>query len=288
MTHPSVKEAVVIIREDRGEPELVSYVVSGAIPLAAGASELRQFLKQKLPDYMIPTAFVFLETLPLTPNRKVDRKALPAPDQQTIQRPESPAAEPRDQLERELTALWEKVLRVHPVRPTDNFFDLGGHSFAAVRLLAGIQELTGTTLPLAILFQAATVGIPGGNPAQGCPGAVVVVACADQSKRFQAATFPGAWRRRKSAVVSTARQASWLGPAGLRPAVTRAQWQFALPPDGCQEMGSHYVREIMAVQPHGPYVLGGYCLGGIIAFEMAQQLTAQGEKVKLVVMLGHV
>ncbi len=284
MTHPSVKEAVVIIREDRGEPELVSYVVSGAIPLAAGASELRQFLKQKLPDYMIPTAFVFLETLPLTPNRKVDRKALPAPDQQTIQRPESPAAEPRDQLERELTALWEKVLRVHPVRPTDNFFDLGGHSFAAVRLLAGIQELTGTTLPLAILFQAATVEslaeiLRKDAPAPSWSSLVPISPSGSRRPLFLVHGAEGNLLLYRQLVkhLGSDQPVYGLQSQGLNGS---SPFHRTI-----QEMGSHYVREIMAVQPHGPYVLGGYCLGGIIAFEMAQQLTAQGEKVELVVML---
>ena len=118
-------------------------------------SELRQFLKAKLPEYMVPSAFVFLDALPLTPNGKVDRRALKAPDSE-LNRSVSFIA-PRDALELQLAQIWSEVLEVDWIGIQDNFFDLGGHSLLAVRLMAKIQQQFGKNLPLATLFQGATI-----------------------------------------------------------------------------------------------------------------------------------
>ena len=114
------------------------------------------FAKEKLPEYMMPAVFVLLDAMPLMPNGKVDRRALPAPDQA---RPELEKAfvAPRDALELQLTHLWEEVLGVRPIGVRDNFFELGGHSLAAVRLFALIEKRLGRRLPLATVFQGATV-----------------------------------------------------------------------------------------------------------------------------------
>ena len=282
-THSSVKEAVVIVREDSGDQELVAYVVLAVSQPAASTSDLRQILKHNLPDYMIPTAFVFLETLPLTPNRKVDRKALPAPSRQTIHRVESAGEEPRDQLERDLTALWEKVLRVHPVRRNDNFFELGGHSFAAVRLLADIQELTHTALPLATLFQAATVEtlaqiLRKDVPAPSWSSLVPINPSGSKRPLFLMHGAEGNLLLYRQLVkhLGADQPVYGLQSQGLNGS---APMHHTI-----QEMGAHYVREIAKVQPHGPYLLGGYCLGGIIALEVAQQFTTLGENVESVMM----
>ncbi|NJR57351.1 MAG: amino acid adenylation domain-containing protein [Acaryochloris sp. CRU_2_0] len=153
--HPAIQEVVVIVRGDQPDDQrLVSYIVRVA-DHSVTSGELRQFLKEKLPEYLIPSSFVFLDSFPLTPNGKVDRRALPEPGQ-TIQT-ERPFKPPRDRLELDLALLWAEILNVHPVGIQDDFFELGGHSLLAVSLMAKIQQGLGKTLPLATLFQEATV-----------------------------------------------------------------------------------------------------------------------------------
>ncbi|HEV2705170.1 MAG TPA: amino acid adenylation domain-containing protein, partial [Pyrinomonadaceae bacterium] len=153
----SVHEAVVVISEDAAEDKrLVAYVVPSSVEEAGIVGRLRESLKARLPDYMVPSAFVVLEHLPLTPHGKVDRRALPAPER-TRSTLESTYVAPRDLLELQLVNLWEEVLEVKPVGVTDDFFDIGGHSLLAVKLFALIQERLNKSLPLATLFQKGTI-----------------------------------------------------------------------------------------------------------------------------------
>src|SRR5215213_1334731 len=151
-----VKEAAVVAHEDqRGEKQLVAYVVPqpGQVPTI---SDLRDFLKDKLPDYMVPSAFVVLDTLPLTPNGKLDRLALPAPD---LARPELDTnfVAPRNALEEQLVEIWVEVLGVTWVGVHDDFFELGGHSLRATQLVARVREVFGVELPLLSLFEEPTI-----------------------------------------------------------------------------------------------------------------------------------
>jgi amino acid adenylation domain-containing protein len=152
----NIKEVVIVDREDSiGEKTLIAYLVCDTQP-APSDSSLRCALSQQLPDYMIPATFVMLDALPLNPNGKVDRKALPAPDRIRSEFAEGFVA-PRDELELQLTKTWEKVLGVHPIGVTDNFFELGGQSLTALRLFAQIEKILGKNLPLGTLFQAPTI-----------------------------------------------------------------------------------------------------------------------------------
>jgi acyl carrier protein len=154
--HPSVREAVVIAREDvPGDRRLTAYVV-GQERQAMPGGELRAYLKERLPDYMLPSAFVLLEALPLTPNGKVDRRALPAPDK-TTQEQRSAYVPPRSPLEERLAGIWAEVLRVERVGIHDNFFDLGGHSLLATQLISRLQDAFQVKLPLRSFFVAPTV-----------------------------------------------------------------------------------------------------------------------------------
>jgi aspartate racemase len=280
--HSGVAEAVVVVREDGGNQRVVAYVVPSAESDGRPA-ELRDFLKAQLPVYMVPTAYVMLEKLPLTPNGKVDRKALPPPEATTIEAPSGSGAA-RDTLEQLLAQLWKRILGVRHVGLGDDFFDLGGHSLAAVRLFSEIEKLTGKRLPLATLFQASTVGElaeilrkDGWSPNWSSlvpinPGG------------FQLPLFlvHGA----EGNVLLYRQLARYLGPDqpvyGFQSQGLNGDGGFHT---SIEEMASHYVRELVALQPSGPYRLGGYCLGGAIALEMAQQLQAQGERVVLVAML---
>jgi aminoglycoside N3'-acetyltransferase/acyl carrier protein len=151
-----VREAVVVAREETpGDTRLVAYVVPAREP-APTAGELRRFLKARLPEYMLPAAFVPLEALPLMPNGKVDRHALPPPEGSRLAL-DSGFVAPHDAYERQLTHLWEELLGVTPIGVHDDFFELGGHSLLAVQLFAQIEKQTGIRLPLATLFERPTI-----------------------------------------------------------------------------------------------------------------------------------
>ena len=155
--HPTIKESVVLAREDTaGDQRLVAYVV-GAGGSQPSAHDLRRFLQQKLPEYMVPSAFIFLESLPLTPSGKLDRKALPAPDQ-TRPELEETYSPPRTPVEESLAQIWCDVLKLDQVGVHDNFFDLGGHSLTATQLISRIRDTFKLDLPLRNLFEAPTVG----------------------------------------------------------------------------------------------------------------------------------
>jgi len=159
--YSAVKTAIVMAREDETEQKrLVAYVVSQAEGISAQqeqsllpVTELRQFLKAKLPEYMVPSAFVILESLPLTSNGKVDRRALPAPDFQS----EEQYVAPRNPIEEILASIWVKVLKVEQVGIHDNFFELGGHSLLATQLISRIRKAFKVEMPLRELFVAPTV-----------------------------------------------------------------------------------------------------------------------------------
>lgn len=156
LSHAAIEECVVLAREDKpGEKRLAAYVVQKQ-GRSVKTNELRSFLKEKLPDYMVPSAFVELERLPLTPNGKVDRKALPAPAT-NISDSERDFVSHRDSLELELTKIWEIILGVQPIGVSDDFFELGGHSLQAVRMFAEVEKTFNKNIPLATLFQAGTI-----------------------------------------------------------------------------------------------------------------------------------
>ncbi|GAB4190132.1 MAG: hypothetical protein Fur006_31950 [Coleofasciculaceae cyanobacterium] len=154
--HQGVRDAVVIVREDKpGFQSLVAYVVPSSKP-APTIAQLRRFLIEKLPNYMVPTAFVLLETLPLTPNGKVDRRALPAPEPT---RPESTVSwvPPRTPVEEMLVSIWSQVLGIEQVGIYDNFFELGGHSLLVTQVISQIRKVFGVDLPVRCLFEAPTI-----------------------------------------------------------------------------------------------------------------------------------
>lgn len=154
--HPAVQETVVLAREEvRGAKRLIAYVVvNGTVPPAVG--ELRNFLRTELPEYMVPSAFVFLDTLPLTPNGKVDRQALPAPDQS---RPELeiPFMSARTPIEKTLSSIWLEAFKLERIGIHDNFFDLGGHSLLATQVISRVREALQMELPLRRLFEKPTI-----------------------------------------------------------------------------------------------------------------------------------
>ncbi|MEW5958866.1 MAG: amino acid adenylation domain-containing protein, partial [Chloroflexota bacterium] len=279
--HPVIEEAVVVVRElTPGEKRLAAYLIA-AQPLST--PELRSFLRDKLPEYMIPSIFVFLEALPLTPNGKVDRKALPAPHQAEPKRSDALLA-PRDTLEFQISRIWAEVLGRKSIGVQDNFFEVGGHSLLAVRLFNQIEQLTGQRLPLATLFQAPTIEQlakilrdEGWSPSWS--SLVPIQPAGARPPLFFIHAHGGN-------VIGYHDLARRLGPDqpfyGLQ---ARGLDGKSEPFARIEEMAAHYIKEIQTIQPAGPYFLGGYCMGGTIALEMAQQLQARGQKVGLVALL---
>ncbi|HEX3554514.1 MAG TPA: non-ribosomal peptide synthase/polyketide synthase, partial [Thermoanaerobaculia bacterium] len=151
---PGVREAVVVARQDGGDERYLAAYVVPAGGAALAAPELRAFLRERLPDYMVPAAFMLLERLPLTPNRKVDRRALPAPDRNSR---ESAFVAPDGAVEELLADLWSELLGVARIGANDHFFDLGGHSLLASRLLSRIRALLGVELSLRRIFELPTL-----------------------------------------------------------------------------------------------------------------------------------
>lgn len=281
--HPAVRDAVVEVRATQtGEKQLVAYAVPHA-GQAITLSDLRRFLKQTLPDYMMPSTIVLLETLPLTANGKVDRRALPDPAL-TPAETETEATAPADNLELQLLMLWEEILGVQPIRVDDNFFNLGGHSLMALRLFTAIEAQFGRSLPITALFQAPTVSqfaatlrdvgwsapwsllVPiqprGSKPPFFC------VAGGDGNVLF----FGDLMRHFDSDQPFYGIQAQ--GIEGDQPILTELE-----------AMAAQNLRELRSLQPEGPYYLGGHSSGGLIALEMAQQLISQGQQVGLLALL---
>jgi thioesterase domain-containing protein/acyl carrier protein len=277
--HPAVRETVVLAREDApGEKRLVAYVVADATTDA-----LRRFLQEKLPEPMIPAVVMLLEALPVTPNGKIDRRTLPAPDRS---RPELEKAfvAPRDDLELQLAQIWEEVLGVRPVGVRDNFFELGGHSLLAVRLFAVIEKRLDKKLPLTTVFQGATVEhLAGILRQQELPGAQssLVALRASGSKPPLFLVHPAGGH-----VFPYIHLAQLLGSDqpcyGLQ---ARGVEVGQDPHTRIEDMAATYIQALQTVQPIGPYCLGGWSMGGVVAFEMAQQLHAQGQHVSLLAML---
>jgi amino acid adenylation domain-containing protein/FkbH-like protein len=278
--HPKVKDAVVVVRESApGEKFLMAYVVSRHRPVPT-AAEMRDHMKHALPDYMVPSRLMILDALPLTPNGKIDRRALPTPDPAQAE-VSSAFVGARDAMEQALANMWAGVLKVDRVGMQDNFFELGGHSLLAVRLFSQIKKLTGKDLPLVTLFQAPTIEKlakilrqegwespwaslvpikPGGSkPPFYCVHGVGgnILEYLDLAKYMdEDQPFYGL-------------QA--IGLDGKRPVENLT----------VEQMATRYIEEVRAFQSSGPYYLGGSSFGGLVAYEMAQQLTAAGEEVGL-------
>jgi len=154
--HPAAREVVVIVREDNpGDKRLLAYIILNQ-PKSLDAADLRAFLKQKLPDYMIPTAFITMDAFPLTPNGKIDRRALPAPEQAQISAGKT-FVSPRTPVEETLVKIWEEILGLKRIGVQDNFFDLGGHSLLATQVMSRLQGTFQVEIPLRNFFESPTV-----------------------------------------------------------------------------------------------------------------------------------
>ncbi len=279
--HPELIQAVVTAHDGAdGDKRLVAYFVAKPNQKPT-PKKLRDFAKGLLPQYMVPVAFVRLENIPLTPNGKVDRKALPAPGDDAIAS-DGRSNPPTTKTELQLAGIWRKVLGHSSLGRDDKFFDLGGTSLLAVSVFVDIEKQFGRHLPLSTLFTAPTIAelaqvIDQTEPAEKSRSSLIPLQPNGTQPRFFCVHGAGGNVFLYLALVHH------LGNNfpfyGLHSQGLDGRTH---PLQTIEEMAAHYVSEIKRVQPHGPYCLGGYCMGGTIALEMAQQLKAQGEAVSLV------
>ncbi|AFY36084.1 amino acid adenylation domain-containing protein [Calothrix sp. PCC 7507] len=281
--HNCVQETVVIAREDEpGNKRLVAYVVVNGESTPT-MNELRRFLQEKLPEYMIPSAFVAIAHIPLTPNGKVDRRALPIPNQ-TRSELEKAFVAPKNTVEIELAQIWSAVLGIESIGISDHFFDLGGNSLLAVKLFTQIEKKFGQKLPLATLFQAPTI-----------EQLASILSQSHQSASWSSlVTIQPSSNAKRPLFLIHALGGNVIGYQTLVRYLGSEQPVYGLQAQGLdgkqaphtrvEDMASHYIQEIRTVQPHGPYMLGGFSSGGTVAFEMARQLVAQGDRVALLAM----
>jgi amino acid adenylation domain-containing protein len=286
--HPAVRASVVVAREHMaGGLYLTAYVVPAGERHPSPA-ELRTALQAALPDSMVPDFFMILAELPLNAAGKVDRRALPAPEA-VRERTREPIVLPRDLDELRVANLWQELLGVHPIGVNENFFDLGGHSLLAVRLMTRIERLFGHGLPLSALFTGATV-------------AAIAQALRERADGGRGAAAdsplveiqPGDGTRPPLFLVHPA-GGNLLCYLPLVHCLGREQRVFGLQDPAVfqtgelrfevGEMAALYCEVLRAAQPQGPYQVGGWSMGGMVAQEMARQLEAEGEEVGLLALL---
>ncbi|MFD4764654.1 alpha/beta fold hydrolase, partial [Streptomyces sp. NPDC058439] len=281
--HPSVRQAVVVAREHAPDDvRLVAYVVPAVASDVADRDvpDLRTYAARHLPDHMIPAAVVAVEAVPLTPNGKLDRRALPAPDWAA-----SPAGRgPRTPREELLCGLFAEILGLERVGIDDSFFDLGGHSLLVTRLVARVRALLGVELSLRTLFEAPTVAglaerLDGDNAGSALDVLLPLRTIGDRKPIF---------------CVHAGSGLSW-PYAGLLQHLDRDIPVYGVQarglsgadqlPKTVEEMAEDYLEEILAVQPEGPYYLLGWSFGGIVAHAIAAQLESRGREVGLLTLL---
>ncbi len=271
--HPDVLNAVVIVRKDNEEDQqIIAYIISQSQTILT--FELRQFLQQKLPDYMIPAGFVILEKFPLTPNGKINYRALPKPQllsKETFKSPEN-------ELEEKLVKIWEKVLQIKPIGVQDNFFEIGGHSLLAVSLLNQIEQEFLIKLPLITIFKYPTIEefaqvLTTKLEVPNWYSLVPIQPKGDRPILFGIHIFK---------FNDLSQHLGQEQPIyGLHYGIAQTINSDIIYPEKIEDLAAHYIKEMRLIQPQGPYFLMGLSLGGIIAYEMAQQLMADGQEIGL-------
>ncbi len=278
--HPAVRESAAAILGEEHKILAAWIVPSGSE--CPTARELRDFLANTLPDYMIPAIFHSVPAMPLTPNGKVDRRGLtqlenPIPQDRGI-------VASGDEVETRIVAILEKVLHVRPIGIHDGFFELGGNSLLAIRLMAAIEETFGRSLPLAILFQSSTAAqiaaILRDTKELPARSSLVVVQSHGSERPFFLVHGMGGHVLRFRDLVRHfapnqpvfALQAQ--GLSGEAPCLDRVE-----------DMADRYLEEIRAVQREGPYCLGGYSFGGFVALEIARRLAERGAEVQYLALI---
>ncbi|MEM6965468.1 MAG: amino acid adenylation domain-containing protein, partial [Bacteroidota bacterium] len=273
-----VAENVVVVREDQKDNKLLAAYVVMKNGTTLDASHFKKELKNRLPDYMVPTAFVGMPSFPLTATLKVDRKKLPAPDLSRNEL-ETGYVAPRTDLEKTLAKIWTGTIGVQDIGINDNFFELGGHSLIAVGMMSRIEKATGKNLPLSVLLENATIKSLAGLmeddkkveqtwnslvPVKSTGSKPPIYIVHGAGLHVMLFNVLGSFMDEDQPVYA-------LQAKGLNGEVE--------PLDRMEDIAAHYVSEIIQHNPTGPYAVAGYSFGGLIAFEMAKQLKAQNRSI---------
>lgn len=295
--HDLVRQNAVAVREVvPGDKQLVAYIVpeTNAKVLAHDQKQnekdnrdviaaLRDHLQNKLPQYMLPGSYVLLESLPLTPNGKIDRKSLPLVRSELFAS-RTKSRLPETEIEKMLAGIWKRVLNKKDIRAQDNFFDIGGHSLLAVRVFAEIEKAFGKRLPLATILQKPTIeelaAVIGKETYKPSWSSLVPIQTKGSKNPFYCIHGAGGnvlLYRDLAKHLGTDQPLFGLQAKGLDGNSAHLS--------SVEEMAAAYIEEILMHQPDGPYHIGGYCLGGSIAFEMARQLDDMGKEVGIVALL---
>lgn len=281
--HPDIREAVVTVQEDSQKPRLIAHIVVNE-KYATSAAELRAFVKSRLPNYMVPSGFVFAQKLPRTPNGKIDRVALAKQTAVTNESNTSRGAIAQDSFEAKLSTIWKNVLAVQSAEITQDFFELGGDSLLAAKLLYEIEQEFHQSLPLAFVFQAPTVEMMAD-----------ALRSPDQSLRARAIVEiqPNGSRPPLFCIRAGPRFRLLAQKLGLDRPFLGVDIPYAdavkLPtPYRIEDMAKFMIKAMREVQPNGPYYIAGLCVNAVIAYEVARQLRAEGEQIALLAMFdGH-
>ncbi|MEU9634608.1 amino acid adenylation domain-containing protein [Streptomyces tendae] len=284
-THASVGQVVVVPRPDgAGGHQLVAYLVPAPSAEPAAPQDMRAHVAAVVPDYMVPSAFMWLDAYPLTPNGKIDRAALPDPDRSGTAA--GRIVELSTDTERLVAGVWAEELRLDQVGATDTFRELGGHSVAALRVVLRIKEVTGHEVPLASLLTGATVAsladsIDGGRQEQSS----ILVPLREA---------PGSDQRPLFLIHPLGGTVFCYG--ALSDALPDDQPVYGIQaydhvsvdgprPSTIEDIAAHYLPVVRAVQPEGPYRFGGWCMGGAVAYAMARQVRERGGEVDMLALI---
>ncbi|MEW6732656.1 MAG: amino acid adenylation domain-containing protein, partial [Acidobacteriota bacterium] len=280
--HSDVDQAIVMVRENGNDSKsLIAYLGSQSQPLPTN-HQLRDFLQNRLPEYMIPMNFVVLAALPLTSNGKIDHRAL---SEIEIFRSDSTTTlqAPRDLLELRLVELWEETFNISPIGIKDDFFELGGHSLLATRMMAQIKNRFGQDLSVSLLFQGATIEHLANFLRRQANFTISSTLVAIHPGGTKPPLF--CVHEIGGGVLDFIQLARNLGPQqpvyGLQSIDLEKDTTI-------EEMAANYIAALQKVQSQGPYFLAGWSFGGLIAFEMAQQLHKQHQQVALLALLDAV
>ena len=285
-SHPDIQQSIVIAIETQpNQKALAAYFVLSPNCLLSTA-EIRSFLQTQLPSHMVPVFFIPMPSFPLTVNGKVDRKALPSPMSLEQAGDRADLVQPQDSVEEWLVELWKTLLGVPSLSVTDNFFDLGGHSLLILQMLVQIEERWTRSLPVNILFQAPTIRQLSALLQNTSPIVYdTIVAFWTEGTASPIFCIPGMDGHLFYAheLVYQCREKNLDRPIyGLQEPL---EMDHQLQSQSIHDMAAYYVRQVQAVQPQGPYHLMGYSIGGLIVYEMAQQLQLQGQEVALLGLL---
>ncbi len=275
--HSDVRDVAVVAQKDvLGDKRLVAYITlqkgsSATIP------ELQQYAQQHLPAYMVPSVFMLLDEMPITANGKIDRRALPDPEV-TRSATGDTYVEPVSFVQGQLVQIWEELLDVRPIGIKDNFFSLGGHSLLAARLIESIEQSFGKKIALATLFAGPTIEQLTNALEKDVDTTSRIPVIAVQAGGSLRPFFflHGDWTGGAFYCFALARS---LGPE--QPFYVLEPYKFAGQHSllTLEEMASAHIEAMRAIQPEGPYLLGGFCNGALLAYEMARQLEEVGQRV---------